>query len=126
MRRIKNLENVLYKQKYKEIYKIVFTADLDEVSDFSNWYRNNKNYVGLNSPLWIICKSKIIGKRIWITETFGIKQISTANLNFDVKSREYVDSFKHIPFENQKEMIEYLNDLLKPCLEKTKKDEMEI
>ena len=65
MRRIKNLENAIYNQKYKKIYKLLFTADLDEVSDHSNWYKTNKNFVEIKRPLWIIAESKILNKRIY-------------------------------------------------------------
>ena len=116
MRRVKNLENVLYHKNYKEIYKIVFTADLDRVEEHSHWYMGNKGYVESNRPLWIICESKLIGKRIWITEEFGEKQITTADLNLDVKSREYSESFRHKTFKSQKEMITFLKELFKPCL----------
>lgn len=129
MKRTKNLENVLYKRKYKNIYKIVFTADLDNVSDFSNWHKQNQGYIEQNRPLWIICESQLIGKRIWITEEFGELQITIADLNLDVSSSQYSESFKHILFKNQNEMVKTLKELLKPCLElqvKTKNEEIDI
>lgn len=45
MRRLMSLENSFYHRKYKEIYKLLFLADLDEISDHSNWYRTNPGYV---------------------------------------------------------------------------------
>lgn len=118
MKRTENLQNSFYKRKYKEIYKVIFTADLDLISDHSYWHLENPSYVERHKPLWIICESKLIGKRIWISEDFGEKQISTASLDFDVKSREYSDSYKHRNFNNQTEMVAYLKELLEPCLEK--------
>ena len=116
MRRLKNLENVLYRKKYKEIYKLIFTADLDEVNDYSNWYKMNKSYIELKRPLWIIAESKIINKRIWITHEFGELEITTAQLDLDVGSIAYSNSFNHIYFKSQKGMALYLNELLEPCL----------
>ena len=116
MRRLKNLENVLYRKKYKEIYKLIFTADLDEVNDHSNWYKMNKSYIELKRPLWIIAESKIINKRIWITHEFGELEITTAQLDLGVGSIAYSNSFNHIHFKSQKGMALYLNELLKPCL----------
>ena len=117
MRRLKNLENNFYHRKYKEIYKILFSADLDEISDHSNWYRDNPGYVEKNRPLWIIVESKIINKRIWITQDFGNLGISTAQLDLDVKTPAYSESFTHKLFKNQKDMVNFLKCLLEPCLE---------
>ena len=119
MRRLKNLENVLYRKKYKEIYKLIFTADLDVVNDHSNWYKMNKSYIDLKRPLWIIVESKIINKRIWITHDFGELEITTAQLNLDVSSIAYSNSFNHIHFKSQKGMELYLKELLEPCLKQS-------
>ncbi|MCI9038447.1 MAG: hypothetical protein HFJ29_00970 [Clostridia bacterium] len=59
MRKLENLENVCYKKKYKEIYKLLFTAHLDEISDHSNWQKSNLGYSEKNRPLWIIVESTI-------------------------------------------------------------------
>lgn len=123
MRRLMSLANSLYHKNYREIYKILFLADLDEVSDHSNWYKPNPDYVDKNRPLWIIAESKILNKRIWITQDFGSLQISTAQLDLDVKTNEYSNSFIHKSFKTQKEMTEYLEKLLEPCLEETKEEE---
>lgn len=123
MRRLMSLENSFYHRKYKEIYKLLFLADLDEISDHSNWYKTNLGYVEKNRPLWIIVESKIINKRIWITQDFGSLGISTAELDLDVKTSAYSSSFIHIPFKNQKEMIGYLEKLLEPCLKEYREEE---
>lgn len=120
MRRLINLENKFYHRKYREIYKLIFSADLDEVSDHSNWYKNNPGYVEKNRPLWIIVESKIINKRIWITHDFGRLGIDTAQLDLDVKSEAYHNSYKYRSFDNQKEMATYLKELLEPCLKETR------
>jgi len=117
MRRIGNLQNGLYKKKYKEIYELIFKSDLDEVSDHSYWYKENKSYVEAHKPLWIIVESKILNKRIWITEEFGELSITTADLDLDTKTNEYSKSYIHKLFNTQKEMAEYLKSLLDPCLE---------
>lgn len=119
MRRLKNLENNFYHRKYKEIYKILFLADLDEISDHSNWYKNNPGYVEKNRPLWIIVESKIINKRIWITQDFGDLEICTAQLDLDVKTPEYSESYTFARFKNQTELVNYLKKLIEPCLDNT-------
>lgn len=116
MRRIENLQNGLYKKRYKEIYELIFKADLDEVSDHSYWYKENKSYVEEHRPLWIIAESKILNKRIWIIQDFGELKISTADLDLDIRTNEYSRSYIHKVFKNQKEMAKYLEGLLKPCL----------
>lgn len=125
MRRIKNLENSLYRRKYTNIYKLLFTADLDVVSDHSNWYKENKDYIDIKRPLWIIVESKILNKRIWITEDFGDLEISTAQLDLDVKTAAYSNSFIHTRFKNQKEMVNFLKQLLEPCLEENIEHQIE-
>lgn len=117
MRRLENLQNVFYRKKYKEIYKILFTADLDYFSDHSYWHLKNPNIVEKNRPLWIIVESKIINKRIWITHDYGRLGIDTAQLDLDINSKKYHESYNFKTLKNQKEMCQYLEDLLKPCLE---------
>jgi len=126
MRRVENLENGIYKTRYREIYKLIFTADIDEINDRSNWlHSGEKNYVELKMPLWIIMESKILNKRIWITEEWGDLKISTAQLDLDVNSREYHDSYERFHFKTQKQLTEKLADLLEPCLEKEIEEEYE-
>lgn len=120
MQRLKNLENVFYKRRYKEIYKLLFTSDLDEISDHSNWQKKNPGYIEKNRPLWIIAESTILNKRIWITEDFGKLEVATATLNLDVKTQEYSESFRYKPCKTQKEMSEYLKMLLEPCMKQEK------
>lgn len=122
MRRIENLQSTFYKKKYKKIYKLLFLADLDEISDFSNWHKTNQGYVEKNRPLWIIIESKILNKRIWITQDFGKLEITSATLSLNVKTQEYSESFRHVPFKTQKEMAEYLEKLLEPCLREDKEE----
>lgn len=117
MRRLTNLQNVMYHKKYKKIYKLIFTADLDTISDYSNWYKTEQDIVTRATPLWIVCESRILNKRIWITKEFEMLKISTARLDLDVKTQEYSDSYIHRLFKRQKEMVEYLEELLEPCLE---------
>ena len=75
MRRIKNLENAIYKTRYKEIYKLIFTADIDEINDHSNWLcSGEKNLVELKIPLWMVMESKILNKK-----SFNIEDLKNAN-----------------------------------------------
>lgn len=125
MRRTEYLASPFYKKRFKEIYKLLFTADLDEISDHSNWHRPNPSYVEKNRPLWIIAESKILNKRIWITKDFGELEISTAQLDLPCNSNAYSNSHKRVRFQNQQEMANYLEILLKPCLVK-ENEELEL
>lgn len=126
MLRTHNLQNAIYKTKYKDIYKLIFTADIDEINDHSNWfYKERNNYVESNQPLWIIMESKIINKRIWITHSFGTLEITTAQLDLDVNSKAYHESHERYVFKNQKEMCNKLEQLLEPCLKKDKEIDLE-
>lgn len=122
MRRKYMLMSNFYKRNYKEIYKILFNADIDEINDHSNWYKQDKDYVDIKRPLWIIVESKILNKRIWISHDFGRLGIDTAQLDLDIDSMEYHESYEWRDFRNQKEMTEYLEKLLKPCLEEYKEE----
>lgn len=117
MRRIESLQSPIYEKKYKKIYRLIYVADLDTINDYSNWNKPHQDITTRAIPLWIICESKIINKRIWITQEFGDFKITTAALNLDVKTEEYNKSFIHKYFRNQEEMTKYLEQLLKPCLE---------
>lgn len=119
MRRTENLENAIYHRKYKDIYKLIFNADIDTISDYSNWMREGqKNYVEIKRPLWIVMESKIINKRIWITHDFGNLSISIAQLDLDVNSSAYHDSHKWYQFNTQSELCDKLKEILEPCLTK--------
>ncbi|MBR1377358.1 MAG: hypothetical protein IJ565_06085 [Bacilli bacterium] len=126
MIRTYNLQNAIYKTKYRDIYKLIFTADIDEINDHSNWfYKERNNYVESNQPLWIIMESKIINKRIWITHSWGQLEITTAQLDLNVDSTAYHDSYERYTFKNQKELCDKLKQLLEPCLKKDKEQEMD-
>lgn len=121
-----NLQNAIYKTKYKEIYKLIFTADIDVINDHSNWLiSGNKNYVETNQPLWIIMESKILNKRIWITHSWGELEITTAQLDLNIDSKEYHDSYERYSFKNQKELCNKLKELLEPCYEKENEIDLE-
>ena len=126
MRRIRNLENAIYHKKYREIYKLIFTADLDSINDRSNWMYDNQNYVERNQPLWIIIESKILNKRMWITESFKDLEIATAQLDLPCDSYAYHNSYERFRFKNQTELCKKLEEILKPCLEKEQDLDLEI
>ena len=123
MRRTINLKNPFYKRRYKEIYKLLFNADLDELSDHSYWYIKEPGYLEKNRPLWIIVESKILNKRIWISQDFGRLGIDTAQLDLNVKTEEYSKSYVWNEFNNQKDMIKYLEKLLEPCLKEYREEQ---
>lgn len=116
MRRLELLQIPFYKQKFKNIYQLLFKADLDYINDCSYWHIKNPNIVEKNQPLWIIVESKIIDKRIWITKKCGKLEITTARLDLDIDSREYHESYERKQFKNQNEMNSYLEQLLEPCI----------
>ncbi len=131
MRRTENLENAIYHRKYKDIYKLIFNADIDTISDYSNWMREgHKNYVEIKRPLWIVMESKIVNKRIWISHDFGELSISTAQLDLDINSSAYHESHKWYKFNTQAELCDKLKEMLDPCLkeyyeELTKEQDLE-
>lgn len=125
MRRTEYLASPFYKRRFKEIYKLLFTADLDEISDHSNWHKTNPDYIDKIRPLWIIVESKILNKRIWITKDSGELEISTAQLDLPCNSNAYSNSHKRVRFKNQQEMANYLEVLLEPCLVK-ENEELEL
>ena len=85
MIRIEKLDNSIYHHKYKEIYKLIFEADIDTITDHSYWMKmGKKDYVEVNMPLWIIMESKKVNKRIWICHDFGQLSITTAQLDLDI------------------------------------------
>lgn len=123
MKRLGNLQNAIYKTKYRELYKLIFTADIDRIADYSNWlHSGEKNYVEINRPLWIVMESKKINKRIWICHEWGKLKIDTAQLDLDVDSKEYHDSYQRYSFSNQRDLCNKLKELLEPCFEKEKED----
>lgn len=124
MRRLGNLQNSIYKTKYRELYKIIFTADIDRIADHSNWlHKGEKNYVEVNRPLWIVMESKKINKRIWISHEWGDLKIDTAQLDLDVDSREYHESYQRYSFSNQRDLCSKLKEILEPCLKEEKEQE---
>ena len=129
MIRTKNLENVIYHQKYKEIYKLIFNADIDTISDYSYWMKNGeKDYVEINRPLWIVMESKKANKRIWIGHDFGQLSITTAQLDLDINSSAYHDGYKYYYFKNQRDLVDELKKIIEPCLikEQEKEEELEL
>ena len=128
MKRISYLESSIYHRKFKEIYKLLLTADLDKFSDYSTWYRERQDFISKNSELWIVAESKILNLRMWICKEYGELRITTAKLDLDINTEAYARSYKHFKFNNQKEMSEFLRQLLEPCLleEDIKEEDEEI
>lgn len=122
MRRLNSLANNLYHRKYKEIYKILFNADLDCINDYSTWYKENGDWVDKNRPLWIVIESTILNKRIWVYKDFGKFGIDIAKLDLPLNSIEYSESHTFAIFDTQKELVNYLKSLLEPCLEEYKEE----
>ena len=126
MRRLGNLQNSIYKTKYRELYKIIFTADIDAISDYSNWlHSGQKSYVEMNRPLWIVMEVGKINKRMWICHEWGKLTITTAQLDLDVDSKEYHDSHQRYSFSNQRDLCSKLKEILEPCLEIEKEEKLE-
>lgn len=126
MRRTKSLENAIYHTRYKGIYELIFNADLDEINDHSNWHHTNQDYIDRKRPLWIIIESKILNKRMWITESFGSLEITTAQLDLDINSEAYHSSYERYGFKTQKDLCFKLKEILEPCLEKEQENDLEL
>ena len=54
---------------------------------------------------------------MWITHNWGKLEIATAQLDLDIDSSAYHKSYQYMQFQTQKEMAEYLEKMLEPCLE---------
>lgn len=113
-------------QKYKGIYDLIRNADLDRICDRSNWFHKNQDYIDRQQPLWIIIESKILNKRMWITESLGDLEIATAQLDLKVDSAEYHKSYERYSFKNQRDLCTKLKEILEPCFEKENSKEMEL
>lgn len=126
MRRTEYLQNPKYKTKYRELYKLIFTADIDDISDFSNWLRSSEeqDIITLRKPLEIDMVVSKINKRMWIRHEFGEFKISTAQLDLNVDSKEYHESYQRYSFSTQRDLCSKLKEILEPCLE-LKKEEIE-
>lgn len=128
MRRTENLQNAIYKTKYRELYKIIFTADIDDILDHSNWLRSSEeqDIITLRKPLWIVMEVSKINKRMWISHEYGEYKITTAQLDLNVDSKEYHDSFQWYSFSTQRDWCNKLKEFLEPCLEMEKEQEEEL
>lgn len=104
-------------KKYQGIYKVINQSKIDYLQDRSYWFypEEKQDYVMRNQPLWLILESKILNKRIWVTHSYNKYEIATADLGLNVNSREYSNSFCHIYFDRQKDLISALAELLYPC-----------
>ena len=121
MRRTENLQNSIYKTKYRELYKIIFTADIDTISDYSNWMRGGKkDIISTQRPLWIVMEVSKINKRMWISHEWGKLTIATAQLDLNVNSKEYHDSYQWYSFSTQRDLCSKLEEILEPCLKEEK------
>lgn len=49
---------------------------------------------------------------MWVTHEFGTLSVTTANSALPIDSRAYHESHTRRAFQNQREMAEYLEDLL--------------
>ena len=93
---------------------------------FSNWLRSSEeqDIITLRRPLWIVMEVSEINKRMWISHEYGEFKITTAQLDLNVDSKEYHESYKWYSFSTQRDLCSKLRELLEPCLE-VKKEEIE-
>ncbi|MBQ3512060.1 MAG: hypothetical protein IJN13_01470 [Bacilli bacterium] len=71
-------------------------------------------------------ESKKINKRIWISHEWGSLKIDTAQLDLDVDSKEYHESYQRYSFSNQRDLCNKLKEILEPCLREEKEQEEEL
>lgn len=121
------MQNSIYKTKYRELYKLIFTADIDTISDYSNWlHGNKKDIISIQRPLWIVMEVGKINKRMWISHEYGEYKITTAQLDLNVDSKEYHESYQWYSFSTQRDLCNKLREIIEPCLEQEKEQEEEL
>ena len=85
--------------KYQSIYKAIQKINYTYLNDWSDQAHD----------LWLILEVPSLHKRIWITNEFNHRlKISTANLDYNVDSREYHESYKHYQFKGIKQMRDFI------------------
>ena len=88
--------------KYQKIYDALQTGgariDLDQS--------------GCQRPLWLVAEVPRLHLKMWVTHEFGTLSVTTANSALPIDSRAYHESHTRRAFQNQREMAEYLEDLL--------------
>ena len=71
-------------------------------------------------------ESKKINKIIWISHECGSLKIDTAQLDLDVDSKEYHESYQRYSFSNQRDLCNKLKEILEPSLREEKEQEEEL
>lgn len=98
--------------KYQKIYTVIRNHPEISVNDRSYWKSGQKGYIANNNPLYIILETPKAGLRIWVMHQWKRFNICTADMTFDIDSREYHKSFTNFYFRNQEEMAKKLEQLL--------------
>lgn len=98
--------------KYKKIYDVIHASGCDCIDDRSYWQKPVMSLVESFRPLWIILTNRRVNLRLWVTHENGQLLITTAQLDLNVNSKEYSDSYRRYYCTNQTEMAVRLNQIL--------------
>ena len=70
------------------------------------------NWIAGQRPLWLVAEVPRLHLKMWVTHEFVTLSVTTANSALPIDSRAYHESHTRRAFQNQREMAEYLEDLL--------------
>lgn len=99
--------------KYQKIYNALQTGGARIDLDQSGWrVKSSGHWIAGQRPLWLVAEVPRLHLRMWVTHEFGTLSVTTANSALPIDSRAYHESHTRRTFQNQREMAEYLEDLL--------------
>ena len=99
--------------KYKKIYDALQTGGARIDLDQSGWrVKSSGHWFAGQRPLWLVAEVPRLHLKMWVTHEFGTLSVTTANSALPIDSRAYHESHTRRAFQNQREMAEYLEDLL--------------
>ena len=99
--------------KYQKIYDALQTGGARIDLDQSGWRANSSdNWIAGQRPLWLVAEVPRLHLKMWVTHEFGTLSVTTANSALPIDSRAYHESHTRRAFQNQREMAEYLENLL--------------
>ena len=99
--------------KYQKIYDALQTGGARIDLDQSGWRANSSdNWIASQRPLWLVAEVPRLHLRMWVTHEFGTLSVTTANSALPIDSRAYHESHTRRVFQNQRQMAEYLEELL--------------
>lgn len=99
--------------KYQKIYDALQTGGARIDLDQSGWrVKSSGHWIAGQRPLWLVAEVPRLHLRMWVTHEFGTLSVTTAKLRAAIRQSGLSESHTRRTFQNQREMAEYLEDLL--------------